>query len=371
MEKTNRTAIQCGYRDSAVSEIIGAILLISIVVTAVSIVGVALWSQPAPQKIPALDAVISEDSGNKLIRLYHDGGDLLSAADVKILVDGNDYTAGFTKAGASGWSSWATGESLDYTYSGVTAPALVQIVYTHTGTSTVLAVAHLTTPVPTTTVTTTTTTVTTTTPSLPALEMYSISPNSDFRGDLVSVSITGSNFQSGATVTFTIGGKTVPGEKVVVVSPTQITCDFPIPHQGWAKNDLWDVTVANPDGQSATLPACFTVTNKEEPTPTPTPEVTTEPTTTATTAITTAPTPAPLTADFIWSKKGSSTRVMFTDTSTGVPTSWSWDFGDTTTSTEENPPEHHYTKSQSYQATLTVTRSSDGATSSITKTVTT
>jgi len=369
MEKTKRTAIKCGYRDSAVSEIIGAVLLISIVMTALSIVGVVLWSQPAPQKIPALDAVISEDSGNKLIHLYHDGGDLLPAGDVKILVDGNDYTAGFTKAGISGWSSWETGESLDYTYSGTTAPALVQVIYTHAGTSTVLAVAHLGIPVPPTPVTTVT--VTTVTTGIPAPELYSISPDSDFRGDLVSVSITGSSFQSGATVTFTIGGKTVPGERVVVVSPTRITCDFPIPHQGWAKNDLWDLTVANPDGQSATLPACFTVTNKEEPTPVPTTEVTTGPTTTATTAITTAPTPAPVTADFIWSKKGSSTKVTCTDTSTGVPTSWSWDFGDTTTSTDQNPPEHHYTKSRSYDVTLTVTRSSDGTTSSITKTITT
>jgi len=131
-------------RDRAVSEIIGSILLISIVVTAVSIVGVVLWSQPAPGKIPALDAIISEDTGNKMIRLYHDGGDLLPVEDFKILVDGNDYTTSFKKAGVLGWSTWASGESLDYTYSGTTAPALVQIIYNRAGSSSILAVAHFT-----------------------------------------------------------------------------------------------------------------------------------------------------------------------------------------------------------------------------------
>jgi hypothetical protein len=131
--------MRCGHWDRAVSEAIGAVLLISIVMTAVSIVGVVLWSQPAPQKIPALDAIISKDTGNQRIRLYHDGGDLISAGDIKILVDGNDYTAGFKKAGVSGWSSWATGESLDYTYSGTTSPARVQIIYTHEGASSVIA----------------------------------------------------------------------------------------------------------------------------------------------------------------------------------------------------------------------------------------
>ena len=38
--------------EGAVSEVIGSIMLISIVVIAVSIVGVVLWSQPPPEKIP-------------------------------------------------------------------------------------------------------------------------------------------------------------------------------------------------------------------------------------------------------------------------------------------------------------------------------
>ena len=36
--------------------------------------------------------------------------------------------------------------------------------------------------------------------------------------------------------------------------------------------------------------------------------------------------------------------VRFTDTSTGIPTIWAWDFGDGTTSTEQNPT-HTFTQS--------------------------
>lgn len=45
--------------------------------------------------------------------------------------------------------------------------------------------------------------------------------------------------------------------------------------------------------------------------------------------------------------------VTFTDSSTGNPTSWLWDFGDGTTSTDQNPV-HTYTISGSYTVTLTV-----------------
>ncbi|MHC1626307.1 MAG: beta strand repeat-containing protein [Methanoculleaceae archaeon] len=46
-------------------------------------------------------------------------------------------------------------------------------------------------------------------------------------------------------------------------------------------------------------------------------------------------------------------RVNFTDMSTGSPTSWSWDFGDGNTSTEQNPS-HTYVTSGVYTVTLTV-----------------
>ena len=45
--------------------------------------------------------------------------------------------------------------------------------------------------------------------------------------------------------------------------------------------------------------------------------------------------------------------VAFTDTSTGSPTSWIWDFGDGTTYNIQNPP-HIYTQAGTYTVKLTV-----------------
>ncbi|WP_170943245.1 PKD domain-containing protein, partial [Methanosarcina spelaei] len=47
-------------------------------------------------------------------------------------------------------------------------------------------------------------------------------------------------------------------------------------------------------------------------------------------------------------------NVVFTDTSTGTPTGWKWNFGDGTTSTQQNPI-HKYSKAGTYTVNLTVT----------------
>ena len=60
-------------------------------------------------------------------------------------------------------------------------------------------------------------------------------------------------------------------------------------------------------------------------------------------------------------------NVAFTDTSTGSPTSWAWDFGDGGTSTAQNPS-HSYAAAGTYTAKLTATNS--GGSSSATKTIT-
>ena len=77
----------------------------------------------------------------------------------------------------------------------------------------------------------------------------SIDPTSGKEIGLTSVTITGSNFQSGATVTF--GGRAATN--VVVVSPTVITATAPFHSPGTV-----DVIVTNPDGLSGTLEDGFT-----------------------------------------------------------------------------------------------------------------
>ena len=73
---------------------------------------------------------------------------------------------------------------------------------------------------------------------------------------------------------------------------------------------------------------------------------------------------ANFTADKYWGVNNVTTH--FTDTSTGNPTSWNWNFGDGITSTEQNPT-HTYSALGSYNVSLTATNSVGSSTKSISK----
>lgn len=66
--------------------------------------------------------------------------------------------------------------------------------------------------------------------------------------------------------------------------------------------------------------------------------------------------PSPPVADFTGSPASGTAplTVAFTDTSTGSPTNWLWDFGDGATSTEQNPL-HTYSTAGTYTVSLTIT----------------
>ncbi len=74
---------------------------------------------------------------------------------------------------------------------------------------------------------------------------------------------------------------------------------------------------------------------------------------------------SPPAADFTFQSSG--LNVAFLDASTGSPTSWSWDFGDGSSSTAQNP-RHTYAAAGTYNVTLTVANSAGS--SSKTKLVT-
>jgi PKD repeat protein len=61
--------------------------------------------------------------------------------------------------------------------------------------------------------------------------------------------------------------------------------------------------------------------------------------------------------------------ARFTDTSTNLPTSWNWNFGDSGTSTERNPT-HTYTHSGVYDVTLTVLNAVGSSTKTIPQCIT-
>lgn len=78
--------------------------------------------------------------------------------------------------------------------------------------------------------------------------------------------------------------------------------------------------------------------------------------------------PTPPTASFVFSVPTGSFTVSFTDTSTGSPTSWMWNFGDGMTSTVQNPT-HTYAVAGTYSVVLVATNAA-GSSAPTTKMVT-
>jgi FlaG/FlaF family flagellin (archaellin) len=131
--KKNNRHLHTPGADSGVSEVVGAILLISVVVIAVSVIAVVLFSQQTPQKIPNVNIMVGMD--NKVpptIYLYHNGGDTLAAGDFNVLVDGviKPYSI------SGGGNEWSLGKNLVVPVS--TIPKNVVLVYNSSGTGSVV-----------------------------------------------------------------------------------------------------------------------------------------------------------------------------------------------------------------------------------------
>jgi len=231
--------------DSGVSEVIGSVMLISVVVIAIALIGVVLTSQPLPQKIPALDAVISSN-GNDTLRIYHNGGDALLRQEMVILVDGVDTTSNFTLRG-SNWTAWSPGESLDY-YAG-SLPGKVQIVYTSGSSQTILVSTDFSGGMPT--------FVPTAIPTPgEAATVTGITPDTGITGSSIPTIISGAGFVNGATVRLVQGSSVIPATNVLVVSQSRINCIFNL---NGALPGQWNVSVINPGSATGTLVNGFTV----------------------------------------------------------------------------------------------------------------
>lgn len=132
--------MQRSHPERGVSEQIGAILLVSVVVLMVAIIGVTLSSQPPPQNIPSMKAMIWNDSGK--IYIKHGGGDPLYASDIRILVNGNDETAKFNLSTEPNtpWDIWPIGHILAAPISSPSVTS-VQVIYSTGSSAFVLASA--------------------------------------------------------------------------------------------------------------------------------------------------------------------------------------------------------------------------------------
>lgn len=121
---------------SGVSEVIGSFLLISIVVLAIAIIAVVLFSQTGPQEIPNVNFMVGTD--NKIsptLYLYHNGGDPLNISEFTVLVDGSPVP---NPQIVGGGSVWSLGKSLYVTLSSGSVPKNVVLVYNKTGANSVV-----------------------------------------------------------------------------------------------------------------------------------------------------------------------------------------------------------------------------------------
>lgn len=288
-------------RDYGVSEIIGAIMLVSVVVVAVAIVGVVLTSQGTPQKIPALDATIS--NYGRIIQIYHNGGDPLQSTDMEILVDG--VVTPFSKGTNPSWSTWSAGESLVYSVPGTGAmPDTVRIVYKSGNANAVLASA-----------------------------------------DFSAIGMINPGTPAGGPVVADFSGSPVSGNAPLTVAFTDASTGSPT-SWSWAFGDTGTDTVQNPSHiytSPGTYSPSLTVGNGTG-------------TDTLTRPNYITVNPAGPVADFSGTPLSGPPplAVTFTDTSTGTPTQWNWSFGDGSYSTLANPS-HTYAGLGTYTVSLNAT----------------
>ena len=115
-------------------------------------------------------------------------------------------------------------------------------------------------------------TTTTTTPSPTGKPTFKkIDPDFGDAGTAISItSLTGSNFQSGATVMLTrVDNPNITATNVKVLSSTWITCTFTPSNNATA--GAWDVVITNPDGQFVKYANIFSIRGSPNPTSTTTP----------------------------------------------------------------------------------------------------
>jgi PKD repeat protein len=171
----NRQGPQHGNDDGA-SEVIGIILLVSMIVLAFGIVSLVLVSQPQKTQVPEISAVIGNvtnaTAGQNVVYITHSGGDSLKGGQYLIFVNHIDRTSQIT---GNGTMDWNVGETLVVPMGNET-PMLVQIYFQGPTESDLLVehtlqpganITYIPTSIPTTSVTTTTTTSPTPTATIP------------------------------------------------------------------------------------------------------------------------------------------------------------------------------------------------------------
>jgi len=95
-----------------------------------------------------------------------------------------------------------------------------------------------------------------------AVTVLGVSPNPIAENETIAVTISGSGFASGATLSFENGNGPAPDVAgLVVVSPTEITVSLTVKRAGPPRDRVWDVRVTNTDGGTGVLVGGLTITS--------------------------------------------------------------------------------------------------------------
>ena len=336
------------YTEDAIAKRTIIIIAVSVVLIVAAVV-VVLFMNSNPTKVPNMTATV-EAAGN-VVYLYHDGGDPFPKNNLLIRINGEDIPPdSYTLLHSQDWP-WTAGKTVKVQYNGAGNPESVQVVYVNGNKQTVVfsqqiqapAVIPISTviPVPSTTV------PATAVPTTSTVSIVTVPPGTGpFATPTVPVVIPTSTPLPAVTSAPPLAdfiAQPLSGANPLIVHFTDQSSGVPV-SWNWDFGDGTTSSDQNPV-HTYSMPGTFTVSltvsnnfgsDKK----------------TRNAMISSGIAPA---AAFTGSPRSGTAplEVHFTDISTGQPAAWSWDFGDGTTSTLQNPT-HVYSDGGSYTVSLAV-----------------
>jgi FlaG/FlaF family flagellin (archaellin) len=113
----NRTEKRITSNEQAVSEVLGQVLLVGIVVIMLSVLGVFFFSQDGPADVPHTDVQEIMDTSTDMIYLKHNGGEPISSRDAEIIVNINGkkyvYTSSQIYESLGNSNVWKVGDTIE------------------------------------------------------------------------------------------------------------------------------------------------------------------------------------------------------------------------------------------------------------------
>jgi FlaG/FlaF family flagellin (archaellin) len=113
----NRTEKKITSDEQAVSEVMGVVLLVGIVVIMLSVLGVSVFAQDGPDDVPHTNVQEIMDTSTDTIYLKHNGGEPISTEDAEIIVNINgrkyEYNSSQIYENLGNSSVWKIGDTIE------------------------------------------------------------------------------------------------------------------------------------------------------------------------------------------------------------------------------------------------------------------